>query len=316
MARRDMGVLQIFCPECGKELPSGNDFCRFCGTELGYVKPFLKGNSTYHETDNDNGGIVEEAGTEAGLRAGTGPDDEVGSVVGADNESISGQAAVWVKEGNMHAATAIDSLENAIRCYTTAIGLDPSCREAWDGKVEALFHLGRNEEAQACQENVPRPREEIREKPVSGEIYVGGISSPSLKRGNSKGGLDIAGSIGANMGGYGVYVTDRRLFIVKNQELVYGHPKGPRLGGFIKEELFGGTVTTGKGTIDQLETIEIPKDEILKIELKKPMMLSGFVAFTTLNSGNPRLFIDHRQVYDSIRVLMLKFYPERTSIIT
>ncbi|HTY16084.1 MAG TPA: hypothetical protein VMC42_10315 [Methanoregulaceae archaeon] len=216
----------------------------------------------------------------------------------------------------MHAAAANNSLEKSVGCYSTAIGLDPSCRKAWDRKIEVLLRLGRSVEAQTCQENIPHPEEGIKKNQVSAENYIGGISSPSLKRGSSKGGLDIAGSIGANMGGYGVYVTNRRLFIVKNQELVYGHPKGPGLGGFIKEELFGGTVAKGTGTIDHLETIEIPKDEILMIDLKKPMMLSGFVAFTTLNKENPRLFIDHKQVYDSLRVLMLKFCPERTRIIT
>ena len=216
----------------------------------------------------------------------------------------------------MHAAAAKDSDENAIRCYTTAIGLDPSYRDAWNRKIEILGRLGRNTEAQTCRENIQRLGKGIREKPGSSEIYIGGISSPSLKRGSSKGGLDIAGSIGANLGGYGVYVTDRRLFIIKNQEHVYGHPMGPKFSGFIKEELFGGTVDSRAKAIDKLETIEIPKDEILMIELKKPMMLSGFIAFTTLNRENPRLFIDHKRVYDSLRVLMLKFYPERTRIIT
>jgi hypothetical protein len=129
---------------------------------------------------------------------------------------------------------------------------------------------------------------------------------------------DLAGVFGANVGGYGIYATDRRLFIIKNQKHVFGHPMGPALGGFVREELFGGTVDENVKTIEELEIykeIEIQKDEILQIEMKKPMLLSGFVSFTTKNGENPKVFIDHKTVYDPLRRLMLKFYPERIRII-
>jgi tetratricopeptide (TPR) repeat protein len=286
----------MFCPECGKEIPTGSNFCLFCGAKLDRFKQFLK--ETPAVTGNNTG--KEQ--------------------VSPDEKSARAQATAWVKKGDMYGAAGSD--EDAIRCYTNAIGLDPSSYDAWNRKAELLIRLGRIMEARICNENILRLKggiaPVIQEKQVLSENYIGGISSPSLKRGSTKGGSDFAGAIGANVGGYGIYVTDKRLFVIKNQKHVFGHPMGPALGGFMREELFGGTVDEGAKTIDELEIkkeIEIPREEILQIELKKPMLLSGFISFITKNGDNPRLFIDHKSVYDPLRRLMLKFYPERIRII-
>jgi tetratricopeptide (TPR) repeat protein len=149
----------MFCPECGKEIPAGSNFCLFCGAKLDRVKKFLR------ETPAVNG-------------------NSLGKVQVSADESRS-QAVAWVKKGDMYAAARDD--ENAIRCYTNAIGLDPSSYAAWNKKAELLVRLGRIMEARICNENILRLKggvaPVITEKQVMAENYIGGISSPSLKRG-------------------------------------------------------------------------------------------------------------------------------------
>ena len=284
----------MFCPDCGKEIPAGSNFCLFCGARLDRVKRFLKESSAINGNGNDK------------------PDPEI-------SNNTRAQAVAWVKKGDMYAAGGND--EDAIRCYTNAIGLDPSSYDAWNKKAELLVRHGRIMEARICNENITRLKggvpPVIQEKQVKTENYLGGLSSPSLKRGTGKG-SDLAGAIGSNVGGYGIYVTDKRLFIIKNQKHVFGHPMGPALGGFVREELFGGTVDEHAKTIEELEIykeIELQKEDILQIELKKPMLLSGSVTFMTKNGDTPKVFIDHKSVYDPLRRIMLKFYPERIRII-
>jgi tetratricopeptide (TPR) repeat protein len=285
----------MFCPDCGKEIPAGSNFCLFCGSKLDRVKRFLE-----ETTSNEIKG-AERPETAAG------------------NHDTRAQAAAWIKKGDQYNAGGND--EDAVRCYTTAIGVDPSSYEAWNKKAELLVRLGRIMEARICNENIIRLRggvaPVIQERKAASEHYIGGLSSPSLKPGTGKG-TDLAGAIGANVGGYGIYVTDKRLFIIKNQKHVFGHPKGPALGGFVREELFGGTIDENAKTIDELEIYketEIQKEDIVRIELKRPMLLSGSISLVAKNGETHRMFIDHKSVYDPLRRIMLKFYPERVRVI-
>ncbi len=286
----------MFCPDCGKEIPAGSNFCLFCGARLDRVKRFLQENS---QEEKKNNGIDR-------LETGNGIDTR-------------GQAVAWIKKGDQYNAGGND--EDAVRCYTTAIGLDPSNYEAWNKKAELLVRLGRIMEARICNENIIRLRggisPVIQERKVAGERYIGGVSSPSLKLGNGKG-ADLAGAIGSNVGGYGIYASDKRLFILKNQKHVFGHPQGPALGGFVKEELFGGTVDESVKTIEELEIykeMEIQKEDVLKIELKRPVLLSGSLSIATRTGEPVRLFIDHKSLFAPLRRIMLKFDPERTRVV-
>jgi tetratricopeptide (TPR) repeat protein len=284
----------MFCPDCGKEIPAGSNFCLFCGAKLDRVKRFLQENSS-EAADNGTGRLA----------TGNGIDTR-------------GQAVAWIKKGDQYNAGGND--EDAVRCYTTAIGLDPSNYEAWNKKAELLVRLGRIMEARICNENIIRLRGGVspvlQERRAAGERYIGGLSSPSLKLGTGKG-TDLAGAIGSNVGGYGIYATDKRLFILKNQKHVFGHPKGPPLGGFVKEELFGGTVDESVKTIEELEIykeIEISKEDILQIDLKSPVLLSGSLSIATKKGDPVRLFIDHKSLFAPLRRIMLKFHPEGTRV--
>ncbi len=59
----------------------------------------------------------------------------------------------------------------------------------------------------------------------------------------------MSGAIGSNSGGYGIYVTNRRVFIIKNLRMDLTHPHGPGFSTFLKDELFGGVVDDTPKTI-------------------------------------------------------------------
>jgi tetratricopeptide (TPR) repeat protein len=294
----------VFCPECGKEIPVGSNFCLFCGSSLDRVRRFLEETQITREKGNPH-------------------------AMGEMTEAKKAQAASWVAKGDSYVSSGAD--EDALRCYTSAIGLDPSSYDAWNRKAELLIRMGRTMEARICNENIihlkptsgtsslPERSTTFPETTEAGETYIGGLSSPSIKLsltdGKSK---DIAGAIGTNVGGYGIYVTDRRIFILKNQKHVFGHPKGPAIGGFVYAELFGRTIDSMKRTIAEMEVykeIEIEKKDLQQICMKKPVFLSGYILFVTTDGDMLKMNIDHKNVYEPVRHLMLKFCSEKIKIL-
>ncbi|MDP3563458.1 MAG: PAS domain-containing protein, partial [Methanoregula sp.] len=116
------------------------------------------------------------------------------------------------------------------------------------------------------------------------EIYIGGISSIILKvAGRGMGGA-IAGAIGSAVGGYGVYATNKRLFVIHNPTLDARRNDSIEFGTFIIEELFGTNVDIRPRLIEELETnkvFEVWRKDITSIELKKPRLLAGFLVLNT-----------------------------------
>ena len=293
----------VFCPECGKEIPVGSNFCLFCGSSLDRVRRFLEETQITRDKGNPH-------------------------VIGEITDAKKAQAAAWVVKGDGYVSSGDD--EDALRCYTAAIGLDPSSYDAWNRKAELLVRMGRTMEARICNENIihlkatsgtssiPERSTAITEKSELGEAYIGGLSSPSLKLSLSDGkGKDLAGAIGTNVGGYGIYVTDRRIFILKNQKHVFGHPKGPAIGGFVYAELFGRTIDNVNRAIGDLEVykeIELEKKDLKQINMKRPVLLSGYISFVTNDGEIIKIYIDHKSVYEPVRHLMLKFCPEKLRI--
>ena len=306
----------MFCPECGREIPAGSNFCLFCGSSLDRVRKFLDETAVTRENEDASQGAET---TESGRI----------------------EAAAWITRGDMYVSAG--QREDAVRCYTNAIGLDPTNSDAWDKKAALLKKLGRNLEARICNEKVMHlkgegaaltpaastpvalpvelnlPSQELAGAEPGPEIYIGGISSPSIKPSLSEGkGTDLAGAIGTNVGGYGIYVTNRRVFILRNQKHVFGHPKGPAIGGFMYAELFGGAVDRNTRTIEELEVYQermISKEDIERIELKKPVLLSGYVSFKTIKGETFKLFIDHKKVFEPVKRLISQFCPEKVSVV-
>jgi PAS domain S-box-containing protein len=146
------------------------------------------------------------------------------------------------------------------------------------------------------------------------EKYLGGISSITLKVSGEGVGGAIAGAIGSSTGGYGVYATDQRVFVIRNPDLDAEKSQGVQFGTFIMDELFGMTVDTRQKSIKELERLKIFeawKKDITKIGMKKPVLLSGYLTFTVEKSGSFRIYIDHKKAFTHIEQLMQAFCPEK-----
>lgn len=149
------------------------------------------------------------------------------------------------------------------------------------------------------------------------EQYLGGISSITLKISGEGIGGAIAGAIGSSTGGYGVYATSRRLFVIQNPDMNAESSQGVQFSTFMMDELFGTTVDTRQKQVKDLERLKIfvaEKEDVTKIELKKPVLLSGFLTITTKDGSSFRVYIDHKKAYTHIEQLMKTFLPEKVKI--
>jgi len=149
------------------------------------------------------------------------------------------------------------------------------------------------------------------------EKYLGGISSITLKLAGDGVGGAIAGAIGSSTGGYGVYATDQRVFVIRNPDLDAERSQELRFGTFILDELFGMMVDASQKSIRDLEKLKVFeawKKDIVSISLKKPVLLSGYLTFTIDTAGSFRIYIDHKKAFTHIEQLMQSFCPEKVRV--
>ena len=79
------------------------------------------------------------------------------------------------------------------------------------------------------------------------------------------------------------------------------------------DELFGTMADTGPRSIPDLEKSPVfmaKKENIVKIELKKPVLLSGHMTVTIRSGGSFRLYIDHKKSFSLLEKIITDFYPE------
>jgi PAS domain S-box-containing protein len=145
------------------------------------------------------------------------------------------------------------------------------------------------------------------------EQYLGGLSSITVKvPGDGIIGA-IAGALGSTTGGYGIYATDQRIFVIHNAELDATQTKGMQFGEFIMDELFGTTVDTNPRSISELvsmKVFEVARKDIATIELKKPLLFAGYITFRTRSGEVFRVYTDHRKAYIHLEQLLKLYYPE------
>ena len=149
------------------------------------------------------------------------------------------------------------------------------------------------------------------------EEYLGGISSITLKTSGEGMGGAIAGAIGSSTGGFGVYTTTKRLFVIRHPDMNPETGKGVQFGTFMMDELFGTNVDTRPKSIEDLEKYSIfgaDKENISLIELKKPVLLSGYLTITLKDKSSFRVYIDHKKAFGHIEQLMKAFLPESLKI--
>jgi hypothetical protein len=147
------------------------------------------------------------------------------------------------------------------------------------------------------------------------EIYLGGLSSPTLKvtgeslRGTGSGVISPSGQ------GYGIYATNRRLFVIQNPDFDLSRLKGIQYDPFGLDDLFGTRATIDNRprpieTIEKLRIYEISKEDLKTIELMIPRLLPGFLTLYTKSGESFRMFIDHKTAFSQIEHLIKSFYPE------
>jgi PAS domain S-box-containing protein len=147
------------------------------------------------------------------------------------------------------------------------------------------------------------------------EIYIGGISSPTLKVAGGSASGAIAGLIPSPPRGYGIYATNKRLFVIQNPDFDLSKPKGMQYGPYVLDDLFGTrtTIDNRPKTIDTIEKLlvyEIEKQDLVTIELMNPVLLPGFLTLYNKTGESFRMFIDHKTAFLQIEHLIKSFYPE------
>jgi len=154
---------------------------------------------------------------------------------------------------------------------------------------------------------------EPREEKKGAENYLGGIASPTLKVAGDGSGSALAGAIGSLGGGYGVYATTQRMFVIRIPELDANASKDLQFGTFIMDELFGTTADTRERTLGELENgcmFSAKKEELAAVVLKKPVLLSGYLLIRKKDNSSFRLYIDHKKAFARIEELMKMFAPD------
>ena len=147
------------------------------------------------------------------------------------------------------------------------------------------------------------------------EIYIGGISSPTLKVAGGSASEAIAGLVPPPPRGYGIYATNKRLFVIQNPDFDLSKPTGMPYGPYVLDDLFGtrSSIDIRPKTIETIEKLlvyEIEKQDLITIELMNPVLLPGFLTLYNKTGESFRMFIDHKTAFLQIEQLIKSFYPE------
>lgn len=139
------------------------------------------------------------------------------------------------------------------------------------------------------------------------EKYVGGIKSSNFKKMHE-----------FYIGGYGIYVTDKRTFGIKGSAIEL--MKDTAKGGLLEILLAPGASSPlgreeSSKAIEELENkkdIEILKKDVSEIEMKKPSALGfrgGYLKIRT-KSGEPmEISIPYKKDFEKVKKLMEAFKP-------
>jgi PAS domain S-box-containing protein len=147
------------------------------------------------------------------------------------------------------------------------------------------------------------------------EIYIGGLSSPSLKVAGGSASESIAGLVPSPPRGYGIYATNKRLFVIQNPDVNSSKTAGMPYIPYVLDDLFGSRASIDSRlktieTIEKLLVYEIEKQDMITIELMKPVLLPGFLTIYNKTGESFRMFIDHKTAFLQVEQLIKSFHPE------
>jgi hypothetical protein len=132
-----------------------------------------------------------------------------------------------------------------------------------------------------------------------GEMFLGGFASGFLAKG-----FHI---------GYGLYFTTTRVIGI-DLGSGGGGALGGTMAGFIDGQLMP-TVSPEEsdrviGQLEAMKEFDIAKDQISRIEIKKPGLLSsGHITVTPISGKSVKVTLRHRIAYDRIMQLLRAFSP-------
>ncbi len=138
---------------------------------------------------------------------------------------------------------------------------------------------------------------------TSGGIFLGGFASGFLAKG-----FHI---------GYGLYFTTARVIGI-DLGAGGGGALGGAMAGFVDGQLMPNVSPEESarviGQLEGMKEFDIVKDQISRIEIKKPGMFgSGHVTITPSNGKPVKISLRHRIAYDRIMQLTKAFGPELVS---
>lgn len=139
-----------------------------------------------------------------------------------------------------------------------------------------------------------------------GEVYLGGFSSGSLKKGR--------------MAGYGIYATNWRIIGIKARKKLAGVLVGAALGG-AAGALIGQSLSRDQGAkmiqdLEEKKDFEVKKENLSRVELKKPTWWHrGHVLVTPINAEPVKIMIGSKKEFENLKSLMVQFAPERVSVV-
>ena len=138
---------------------------------------------------------------------------------------------------------------------------------------------------------------------ANGEMFLGGFASGFLAKG-----FHI---------GYGLYFTTNRVIGI-DLGSGGGGGLGGTMAGFIDGQLMP-TVSPEEsdkviGQLEGMKEFDMMKDQISRIEIKKPGLLgTGHITITPSNGKPVKITLRHRIAYDRIMQLTRVFSPELVS---
>ena len=134
---------------------------------------------------------------------------------------------------------------------------------------------------------------------IMGETFIGGFAGGFLEKG-----FHI---------GYGLYFTSARLIGI-DLGSHGGGALGGTLAGFIKGELMPNLSPEESAKViedlDRMKEFDIGKDQIRRIELKKPGLGVGHMTITPNQGDSITIKLRHRTAYDRLQQLTQAFSPE------
>ncbi len=142
------------------------------------------------------------------------------------------------------------------------------------------------------------------------EQYIGGISSGVAVLGEDS---TVPGAIRSESWKYGLYATDRRLFVVDDKmEGVTGPVPLPAMP-FIVHKIFGGKADVRPRSLEDLvqhKVFEIPRGEIASVRISPQEIAVGCLEIFMKDGGSLRLLVARRQALSHMDWIFQHFYPE------